>query len=666
MKRFVFLFFLLSPFLLAAAPEKILPKTVVLKSISWYEDQALAWQTSIKENRTDAAAWFNYYAALSFSQTAKPKLDEAARLMEQAVPNTYEYWVVKGWNSGYTSEAFDYLQKAYALQPSRPEVLGLLQSFSEFNLDEQKRSAFSYELLKNSQVSSSLLNYSYNVLMSLEPSAVLITEGESTSAPIYILQDAYQIRKDVHVLNLDLLTNPSYLERKFQALGISLTGSVGSEKLRSALCALLPIENKDKKFYYALTLSKDNLVSIKEYLYVVGLASVHSLINVDNVAQIKKNFEKEFLLDYLRVDFNGESKSATGKVFSTNYLVPMILLYEAYQKEGQIQKAKELRELMEQVALENGKESVVANFLDGWLTDEIPYFSYPIIVKAMDGKFRPITDKLYAQESEVTNEQYNHFLEYLTTHSLTTLYERYKFDFSAYDEPALSLMKGYVSPGWLRKKSNNFQAYPAVNVSYDAALAYCEWLTEQYNKSSEYKFKKVKFRLPTLNEWQVAAAGVKNPTSWNLEDQTAEVKITPMGEEFGKNFEKKVVSLKDPEILYPWFRFFNFRNTVINSKGCYLGNFKVPDNITCPGIKKGGIMAADGFLAMSVTQAYFPNEIGLYDVVGNVAEMTIEKGKACGGSWNHTPEQSTIKSVNTYAKPDAAIGFRIFMEVIEK
>ena len=77
-------------------------------------------------------------------------------------------------------------------------------------------------------------------------------------------------------------------------------------------------------------------------------------------------------------------------------------------------------------------------------------------------------------------------------------------------------------------------------------------------------------------------------------------------------------------------------------------------------------MAADGFLAMSITEAYFPNDIGLYDVVGNVAEMTLEKGKACGGSWNHTPEESTIRSINTYTKPDAAIGFRIFMEVIEK
>jgi hypothetical protein len=52
-------------------------------------------------------------------------------------------------------------------------------------------------------------------------------------------------------------------------------------------------------------------------------------------------------------------------------------------------------------------------------------------------------------------------------------------------------------------------------------------------------------------------------------------------------------------------------------------------------------------------------------VVGNVAEMTLEKGKACGGSWNHSPEESTIKSVNDYNGPSANVGFRVFMEVIQ-
>ena len=63
--------------------------------------------------------------------------------------------------------------------------------------------------------------------------------------------------------------------------------------------------------------------------------------------------------------------------------------------------------------------------------------------------------------------------------------------------------------------------------------------------------------------------------------------------------------------------------------------------------------------------SYFANDVGLFDVVGNVAEMVNEKGSACGGSWNHSPDESTIRSIHRYDKPDASIGFRVFMEIVE-
>ena len=47
---------------------------------------------------------------------------------------------------------------------------------------------------------------------------------------------------------------------------------------------------------------------------------------------------------------------------------------------------------------------------------------------------------------------------------------------------------------------------------------------------------------------------------------------------------------------------------------------------------------------------------------GNVAEMIDEKGKACGGSWNDPPSESTIHSIKNYRHSDASIGFRVFMD----
>ena len=46
--------------------------------------------------------------------------------------------------------------------------------------------------------------------------------------------------------------------------------------------------------------------------------------------------------------------------------------------------------------------------------------------------------------------------------------------------------------------------------------------------------------------------------------------------------------------------------------------------------------------------------------------MVDEKGKACGGSWDDAPEESTIRSVKTYEKPNGTIGFRMVMDVLEE
>lgn len=665
MKRLVLLVIFIPSLALAVVPERILPKTLVIKPVSWYASQKQAWATEVKQHNSPHA-WFNYYASAAFAQSSREELTGLVTGMASAIPNTFEFWLTKGWHDAFNLESYETLKKAYALNPVQPDTYGLMQLYAEFALDEKSRETFSKNLYTRGQVSPALLNYSYNVLMSLEPGAVLITEGESTTTPLFVLQDVQNIRKDVIILNLEMLNNSEYVQRKFSVAGINPVEFGNNISNKSAwICSQLPQTNQHKKFYYALTVGRDNIQSIKEYLYVVGLASVHSNSSLDNVSLIKNNLEKKFMLDYLQVNFNGESDSDAGRAFSSNYLLPMILLYESYQKEGQLEKAKSLRAVMEKIATDSGKKEMISHYLDTTPAETIPYFPFAIDAKSWEDDFRPVSGSIYAANTEVTNAQYNRFLEYLQVNKLTDLHEQYKFDFSRYEEPALAFMTNYALPRTETKKNRYFNHYPAVNISYEAANAYCEWLTQQYNNAAERKYKKVKFRLPSVDEWQIAAAGIKNPAGWKLNEQEVEVKLTPDGSEFDMKAEVKKVSLADPEIQYPWFKYFGLRKSPLNHKGCYLGNFK-SEPCDCPGYRGNKPTNYDGWAAMAPTKSYFPNDIGLYDVVGNVAEMINEKGKACGGSWNHPPAESTIRSLNTYTNPDAAVGFRVFMEIIEK
>lgn len=187
MKRFIFLLALIPSFTFAITPERILPKTLVIKPVTWYAAQKQAWATEVKSG--NAQAWFNYYAAAVFAQSARADLAQILQGMNTTVPDTYEYWLAKGWFDAFNKEAQDALLKAYTLNPEQPDGYGLMQLYSEFTLDDLNRTKFSKGLYTKGQVSPALLNYSYNVLMSLEPDAVLITEGEGTTTPLFVLQE---------------------------------------------------------------------------------------------------------------------------------------------------------------------------------------------------------------------------------------------------------------------------------------------------------------------------------------------------------------------------------------------------------------------------------------------------------------------------------------------
>ena len=61
------------------------------------------------------------------------------------------------------------------------------------------------------------------------------------------------------------------------------------------------------------------------------------------------------------------------------------------------------------------------------------------------------------------------------------------------------------------------------------------------------------------------------------------------------------------------------------------------------------------------------NELGVYNLKGNVAEMILEKGVAKGGSWVHTNEETTIEKDFKYTKPQSWLGFRcVFVEIIQQ
>jgi len=150
-------------------------------------------------------------------------------------------------------------------------------------------------------------------------------------------------------------------------------------------------------------------------------------------------------------------------------------------------------------------------------------------------------------------------------------------DFSyAYNEP---LQENY----WWHPA---FDKYPVVGVNWYAAQAFCAWRTQLYNahRDEEEKPKLPRFRLLTEAEWEYASRG---------------------------GFEHKI---------YPWIGPY-----IKNSRGCLFANFK-------PG---RGDYIADNFEYTAPAKTYWPNDYGLYNMPGNVAEWCEDDFEETGYSYAH-------------------------------
>ena len=242
-------------------------------------------------------------------------------------------------------------------------------------------------------------------------------------------------------------------------------------------------------------------------------------------------------------------------------------------------------------------------------------------------KFSKINADLYVGKYEVSNLDYRLFLDDLIKNNQLLFHKKSLPDSSVWTENRSSnevMVRIYF-------RHQAYENYPVVGISYENALDYCIWLTNQYNQDEKRQYKKVVFQLLSKTDWMFAASAGDS------------VRTFPWGTGFIKNNRKQdLCNYRHGKMIYD------------STSKKYIE------------IKDEDISETKEITFTSPVNAYFPNLLGLYNTSGNVAEMVAEKGIAKGGSYNDLPYQVMIKSEKNYAKPSADIGFRVSMRVLEK
>jgi len=98
-----------------------------------------------------------------------------------------------------------------------------------------------------------------------------------------------------------------------------------------------------------------------------------------------------------------------------------------------------------------------------------------------------------------------------------------------------------------------------------------------------------------------------------------------------------------------------------NLKGCHLFNFKGSQD--CPA-SEGRIERYGTDIGPVEVYSYHPDINGFYTLLGNVAEMTAEKGVAKGGHFDMYAKEILSISNTPYTEPSSLIGFRYMVTLI--
>ena len=110
----------------------------------------------------------------------------------------------------------------------------------------------------------------------------------------------------------------------------------------------------------------------------------------------------------------------------------------------------------------------------------------------------------YLSTSEISNKEYRRFLQHLKESGDTMSYQIALYDSTQWKQYCMgaTALKRYHS-------QEQYDAYPVVNISYSAALLYCEWLAEEYREKFMNKMEgyDIVVSLPTTYEWTYAAVG---------------------------------------------------------------------------------------------------------------------------------------------------------------
>jgi len=239
-------------------------------------------------------------------------------------------------------------------------------------------------------------DFAYNLLSSCEKNAVLFTNGDNDTFPLWYLQSVKEYRKDITVINLSLLNTGFYIKQitqepyslpvatgikdadhigpspwdtartitipppqtyqleqrravdsiKFKITPYSNAGNVFILASQKVFLSFLRENNWKRPVYFSKTVSTRNLMGLQDYLQSTGI--VLKLQPVKNTFLAPGELEKNLLTNYRFRNFNNPAVliDRTSLSLFNNFRYDFAALINYYLAEEKMDKAKDLLDVL--------------------------------------------------------------------------------------------------------------------------------------------------------------------------------------------------------------------------------------------------------------------------------------------------------------------------------
>lgn len=375
-KYFIILLLILPFSVNAQTPEVQISFAKESKTHGYYVEQAELWWKEIDKDNSSEGNWYNYFRACRNAHgTANWRDDfvkespylktgpEIVSLMEQYIPNSFTFNYVAYSIQGIDPSKGKYILKAYEINPKFEGINAAMVTYAVSILDNDLRKRVNKNWYPLNELSPGLINYGYNVIMSVKPNSILLTQHDNDSYPIWMLQDVKGIRPDVLVINFDFLLLDSYRRDVFNQLEIKPLDLQLSDNYelnwKKVLNHFLSNYHNSQPLYFAMTVSKDYYKAFAEEMPIAGLTYMFSTSKEDLIEHNKDLIEHDFLLDYLKVQLLPDSNQENVNKKNINYLKSFKLVFDYYQSIGDEKKANEIRELALIISKNSGDPLII-------------------------------------------------------------------------------------------------------------------------------------------------------------------------------------------------------------------------------------------------------------------------------------------------------------------